>query len=357
MKFTSRVFTIRNLIIYHIIKYHLFIHVLEISIKGLMMRILKELDELKKLTTNAHGLVSFETLDTISYKNQKWPIYAISIGSKDPKAPTLALFGGVHGLEKIGSQVIIAFLKTIIGQLRWDQNLRDLLKNNRIISIPIINPVGMAYHKRSNGNGVDLMRNSPIELQDGAKAIPLASGHRISNKLPWYRGKEGADLEKEILIVIEYAKKNIFPSLFCISIDFHSGIGLKDRLWYPFANTPKSFPRQNNVDNLVNLFNETIPYHIYKIEPQSQAYSIAGDLWDYLFSLHTRDKKFQNNIFIPWTLEMGSWIWVKKNPIQIFSKKGIYNPIKQHRFNRAMRRHFLMIEFFFKAIRNPEAWK
>ncbi len=320
------------------------------------MKYLKELKDIENIVANSHELVSFQQLGSIAYKNQSWPLYGIVIGNPDPEVPTLGLFGGVHGLEKIGSHVVISYLKSIINQLDWDADLRHGLSKSRIVSIPIINPVGMAYLSRANGNGVDLMRNCPVEMEENVKTVSIASGHRISNKLPWYRGKAGEEVEEEIAIVKEFAERYIFSSKYTLSIDFHSGFGIKDRLWYPYAKKTGGFPRQNQVDNLTSLFNETIPHHIYKIEPQSASYNIAGDLWDYLFDLQYSDEKFKNNIYIPWTLEMGSWIWVKKNPFQLFSKEGIFNPVKEHRFNRAMRRHFLLIDFFFKAIKNPKSW-
>ena len=43
--------------------------------------------------------------------------------------------------------------------------------------MPLVNPVGMYKGYRSNGNGVDLMRNSPIESKE--KVYPFVGGHRI----------------------------------------------------------------------------------------------------------------------------------------------------------------------------------
>ena len=76
----------------------------------------------------------------------------------DPLSPCLTLVGGVHGLERIGSMVVISTLQTIIELLSWDQTLKDRLKHSRLLFVPILNPVGMFRRSRSNGNDVDLMR-------------------------------------------------------------------------------------------------------------------------------------------------------------------------------------------------------
>ena len=69
-------------------------------------------------------------------------------------------------------------------------------------------------------------------------------------------------------------------------------------------------------------------HHRYVIEPQSRQYLAHGDLWDHLY---LRSRERPERVFLPLTLEMGSWIWVKKNPRQLFSRQGIFNPLVQHR--------------------------
>jgi hypothetical protein len=84
------------------------------------------------------------------------------------------------------------------------------------------------------------------------------------------------------------------------------------------------------------------------------AYTTHGDLWDYLLEKHFENNL--SNLYIPWTLELGSWMWVKKNPLQIFSLMGLFNPVKQHRFNRIMRRHLLLLDFLKQMVRNSRSW-
>lgn len=312
----------------------------------------KELETVQSLAKVKDDLIRTNVLDVVHYKNKEFPIISFSIGTQNKTAPVLGLFGGVHGLEKIGTHVVLSYLSSLFYQLKWDKDLRELFSKFRIVSIPLINPAGMAHFKRSNPRGVDLMRNAPI-IKDVENTIPLVSGHTISSKLPWFRGTPG-EMEKESHALVDFVQKEIFPSKVALSVDFHSGFGLVDRLWYPYGYTNNPSIMQPQIDSLINLFKNTIPYHVYQIEPQSASYGIYGDLWDYLFDEYLKHNP--NGVYIPWTLEMGSWNWVKKNPLQLFNIEGLFNPMKDHRYNRTMRRHFLLIDFLAKASRNVVNW-
>lgn len=317
---------------------------------------MKELNKIKALMEVKDDLVHWEELTRVEGPGYSYPIHACRVGSDDPEAPTLALFGGVHGLEKIGTQVIINYLNTLFKKMKWNKDIRGLLNHSRIVSIPLINPAGMASFKRSNPNGIDLMRNAPIDSEGTSNSF-LLSGQRISNKLPWYRGEKDAPMEVETQATYDYVQKYIFQSQQAISLDVHSGFGMRDRLWYPWGKSHDPFPNIRQLQNLKDLLDESLRYHIYIVEPQSASYTIQGDLWDYSYSEFLKANKGNDKLFIPLTLEMGSWIWVKKNPLQIFNIKGWFNPIKAHRYERTMRRHLLLIDFLFAAVRNGQAWK
>ena len=324
------------------------------------MTLYEKLPELKKcehLASITNTLWDFEILDSIDYQGESYPIYSFTLGSKNKSAPTLGLFGGVHGLEKIGTHVIIAFFNSILEQCEWDKDLQNMLSQCRIVSIPLVNPVGMAHNFRSNGEGVDLMRNAPVESEESSSPL-LLSGHRLSNKLPWFRGTPEIKMEKEATILCEYVEKQMFQASASIAVDFHSGFGMRDRFWYPFAKSKKPFPRIQEVRKIKSLLDRTLPHHIYKIEPQSKSYTTHGDLWDYLFLNfeQQKDEKKREGLFLPWTLEMGSWIWLKKNPAQGLSLEGFFNPVKEHRLDRTMRRHLPLIHFLLHLVRNKESW-
>jgi len=60
--------------------------------------------------------------------------------------------------------------------------------------------------------------------------------------------------------------------------------------------------------------------------------------------------------YLPLTLELGSWMWVKKNLWQVFSWEGMFNPVKRHRYARTMRRHNHLLEFLLKATYYHDSW-
>lgn len=316
------------------------------------------LKELESLVSHAleskDSLVRMNLLSEVNYQNKTYPIYSFVIGTEDARAPTLALIGGVHGLERIGALVVINYLRSIITQLKWDTQLRDQLRHFRIVFLPVVNPYGIEHFRRSNGNGVDLMRNAPVEGIKDAK-WKLYRGHFHDNTIPWFRGNPN-QMEAEARSLCYLIEKELFPSKCALSIDFHSGFGMVDRLWYPYAKTHDDFPYINQVKNINQLFLETHPYHIYRVEAQSNSYTTHGDLWDYLVDKYQQSSYSKDGMFIPWTLEMGSWNWLKKNPIQIFNRQGVFNPMVKHRFDRTMRRHFVLIQFFNQLIMNRSAW-
>lgn len=90
----------------------------------------------------------------------------------------------------------------------------------------MVNPVGIMLGTRSNGNGVDLMRNSPIKCS-GERT--LYSGHRLSPRLPWYQGSPEI-METEALALCDMVRRFVFPSKLAFVLDLHSGFGIHDRL-------------------------------------------------------------------------------------------------------------------------------
>lgn len=292
-----------------------------------------------------------QTYDQLKTDKKDYDLYSISIGSEDKSAPTLAMVGGVHGLERIGTQVLLNYLKTLKERISWDKDLQLQLKDRRIVCLPVVNPWGIENRHRANFNGVDLMRNAPVEAE---KATFLVGGHYISPKIPWYRGSKN-EMEKESRVLIRFLQEEVFPASVSIALDFHSGFGVKDQLWYPFAKSKEPFPFLEQFQNLSKLFEQVYPHHIYNIEPQAKHYTTHGDLWDYALELQ-QASPYQSQTFIPLTLELGSWSWAKKNPIQLFSILGLFHPIKPHRYSRVMRRHIALLDFLFKAIKNDHAW-
>ncbi len=314
---------------------------------------LPELDALERTIEVLSPHADIQTLAKINTRGKEFPLYSISLGSKDPKAPVLGLFAGVHGLERIGTRIVIAYLQTLAELMSWDETVSNLLKKSRLVLVPLINPGGMYLKARANPNGVDLMRNSPIEAESTSKWF-LAAGHRISPVLPWYRGEEKAAMELESKAVCDFVEKSIYPSRMALTVDFHSGFGKIDRFWFPYAKTKAPMPDISKVYALKNLLDRTYPNHVYCVEPQSKQYRTHGDLWDYLYDNHLKDRG--EKLFLPFTLELGSWLWVKKNPSQLFSLLGPFNPQQRHRYQRILRRHVTLIDFLWRAILSPRSW-
>lgn len=195
------------------------------------------------------------------------------------------------------------------------------------------------------------MRNAPVDAEAPAFAV---GGQRWSPRLPWYRGTPESGMEVESQALVSAVEKEIAQSSLAITVDIHSGFGFQDRLWFPYAKTQTPFPDLPLAYALKDLLDRTYPHHFYRVEPQAQSYTTHGDLWDYLYD--ERLKKTQGSPYLPLCLEMGSWLWVKKNPWQIFRAEGPFNPIKGHRQRRTLRRHNTLMEFLIRAVASPKAW-
>ncbi len=317
-------------------------------------KIYRRLPELKDLQDNIEklkGKARVDTLTEIPYKGFDFPIHSISIGSEDPEAPTLLVVGGVHGLERIGTQVINSVLSSTARSLSWDDHFVEQSKNHRTVFVPLLNPVGMYRMSRSNANNVDLMRNAPVESDEPKQ--PFYGGHRISARLPFYRGP-GGEMEQENQVLWKLVQKQVLPAKVSIALDIHSGFGTRDRIWFPYARTRKPFPHLPEMHALKDLFDHTYEHHVYTIEPQAQQYTTHGDVWDYFYD--EQRKSGSKNIFLPITLEMGSWLWIRKNPLQALNPLGIFNPITPHRVRRMLRRHKALVDFLRRAVSSPRGW-
>lgn len=279
------------------------------------------------------------------------PVYCATLGSADPAAPAVGFFGGVHGLERIGAQVVIAWLHSLVMRLQWDAALHRQLEDLRLVFMPLVNPGGMQRGTRANPAGVDLMRNAPVDARDAV--APLVGGQRISPGLPWYRGAPGAPMEAESAAVCELVARELLDRPFSLALDCHSGFGMRDRVWFPFAHRRSPIPHLAQLHALYEIFEGSNSHHPYIFEPQSRQYLAHGDLWDYLY---LRACERRQGVFLPLTLEMGSWLWVKKNPRQLLSRHGIFNPLIGHRQQRVLRRHLPLLEFTLRAASGWKRW-
>ncbi len=309
-----------------------------------------ELLQLERLIRTYPQHLTARTELRLPVNQQELPLYSISLGASDTATPTLLLTGGMHGIERIGSQVLIAWLQTLLERLNWDSRLQHQLSQIQLVLMPILNPVGMYLNQRSNGNGVDLNRNAPVNAED--KVPLLGGGHRLGPLLPWYRGKKNNPMEAENIAFEKLVRLQILTHPFALAVDLHSGFGMRDQLWFPFAYRKKPIHNIADFVALKMLWERSYPNHNYAFEPQSIHYLSHGDMWDY-FCLHARA---QGTRFVPLTLEMGSWAWIKKRPRQIFNLAGLFNPQMQHRHARVLRSHLLLLDFMLAAALNHQNW-
>lgn len=310
-----------------------------------------ELLELKRLLNKAEKLGTVRKEARVAHDRSFYPIYSVSFGSQSPTAPCLFITGGIHGLEKIGTSVANAFMLHTMERMHWDVSTQKDLEAMRIVFMPLLNPVGMHRNTRANGNGVDLMRNSPI-VAENESTLPLLAGQRISPRIPWYMGKDGLELEAQTLErVFERETKD---SELVIALDIHSGFGAVDRIWFPYAHTATPIENIGYLLRLKHMLDRNLPNHVYEFEPQAHQYTTHGDLWDYLYKKSLENDRA--NRFLPLCLEIGSWRWLKKNPRQLLSSMGLFNPILPHRISRALRTHIPLYDFLGKAVRSYETW-
>ena len=120
-----------------------------------------------------------------------------------------------------------------------------------------------------------------------------------------------------------------------------------------YASTRLPIAHLPEMHALAEILDQTQLHHPYVFEPQSSQYLTHGDLWDYLYQRACLEPAC---IHLPLTLEMGSWLWIKKNPRQMFSLKGIFNPLIAHRQHRVLRRHLSLLDFLSRAAASHSRW-
>lgn len=315
------------------------------------MQRLPHLDELERIIDTGGAHFDARIVCEVSCHGQRMPVHVVAMGNPGIDVPAVGFFGGFHGLERIGAEVVLAHLQNLASRLRWDSTLHTMLESVRLVFMPLVNPGGIWRGTRANLNGIDLMRNAPLE---SAERVPwLLGGHRISARLPWYRGEPGQPMEAENRAVCEVVAAELLSRPFSLSVDCHSGFGASDRIWFPFAHTREPIAHLAEMHALRDLLQETLCNNRYIFEPQSRQYLAHGDLWDHLYQ---RSHERPGRVFLPLTLEMGSWIWVKKNPRQLFTRHGIFNPLIEHRQQRVLRRHLPLLDFFARAACSYLRW-
>lgn len=312
---------------------------------------LPELIELERIVDLGGADVDARVICEVENEGLRFPVYAITLGNPSPDVPAVGFFGGVHGLERIGAEVVIAYLRSLVMRLAWDDTLHRQLDSLRLVFMPLVNPGGLWRGTRANPRGVDLMRNAPLEASE--RVAFLIGGHRLGVALPWYRGAANAPMEAESAALCRVVEQELLSRDFSIALDCHSGFGTRDRIWFPWAHSTRPMPHLPEIHALKEIFDRSHSHHRYLFEPQSRHYLTHGDLWDWLYRKACSDPSRR---FLPLTLEMGSWLWVRKNPRQLFSRHGLFNPLIGHRQQRVLRGHMAWLDFLVRAAGSHARW-
>ena len=311
-----------------------------------------QLEEIERLIDDAGTCVEARIVCRVEAGERGFPVHAIALGNPARDVPAVGFFGGVHGLERIGTDVLIAYLRSLVTRLAWDEVLQRQLENLRLVFMPLVNPGGLWLGTRANPNGVDLMRNAPL---DSSERVPWpVGGQRLSARLPWYRGRVGEAMQVEAQALAKVVGEELLGRDFAITLDCHSGFGMDDRIWFPYAHTVRPIEHLPELLVLKELFDGSNCHHRYVFEPQSRQYLAHGDLWD---ALYLGSAGHATRCFLPLTLEMGSWLWVRKNPRQLLSRQGIFNPLVDHRQQRVLRRHLAWFDFLTRAASSHQRWR
>lgn len=294
------------------------------------------------------------TLVTVRHGQCTLPVHALLLGPEDKTLPTLLFVAGAHGLERVGTQVVLSYLRSLKAALTWDTVLHQMLERMRLLFVPLLNPAGMALGLRSNGRGVDLMRNAPVLAEHQSRWFELYRGQRITPFLPWYQGKQGEGMELESRALCDFVEQEAFSSRCAIALDVHSGFLAGDRLWFPYARSRQPIAHTPELMALTHLLGRTHEGHVYTVEPQSINYTTHGDLWDHVYDRSRR--RLGASMLLPLTLELSSRPWYRKNPRQLVRRVGLFHPVKAHRLARVQRRHKTLFDFLTRAVMSHERW-
>ena len=102
-----------------------------------------ELVELERLIDECARFLDVRVVHRAQVADRSFPVYVIALGNADPAMPAVGFFGGVHGLERIGAEVVIAWLRSLVMRLGWDELLHRQLESVRLVFMPLVNPGGV----------------------------------------------------------------------------------------------------------------------------------------------------------------------------------------------------------------------
>ncbi|PIY26373.1 MAG: zinc carboxypeptidase, partial [Comamonadaceae bacterium CG_4_10_14_3_um_filter_60_75] len=121
------------------------VQIFNLQAKHLNARKLPELDALERIIELGAAWLDVHVACQVTMpKGGSYPVYVITLGNPSPEVPAVGYFGGVHGLERIGAEVVMAYLHSLVMRLQWDSTLHKQLESLRLVFMPIVNPGGLA---------------------------------------------------------------------------------------------------------------------------------------------------------------------------------------------------------------------
>jgi Zinc carboxypeptidase len=281
-----------------------------------------------RLVKKSDGLMRIRQLDysSPSKKGQRWPIYLLEVGKKSAfKKHAPLLVSGVHGLETIGIRIHLDILSRLI-DTKGRHYSPDLIAGKfGLYSIPIMNPAGVAGVTRSNARGIDLNRNSGVEAEG---ALPFFGGHKLTGALPYFRGHTK---ERETRALFHFLHEEFLRrrKKVHLALDIHSGYGSQNFFWWPYSFSKKVVFQEQAFLKIAARLRSSHP--LYRIEPMALSYQTHGDLWDAALIEFERTQQNKKSLFLPFTLEVGTWQEIRKSPRRLFNREAIFNPPRESR--------------------------
>ena len=203
------------------------------------------IDEVNQFIEDAHSInPSITEIEQVGTSVDGRPINALIISgysgtstgpsSLEPE-PRVRISGGIHGNEKITTEVLIRFIDYLLSEYtNGNTDIVSIINSRYIVMIPVLNTDGYVNWTRYNSNGVDLNRNFSRGWSDEG------SGHGIT-----------FFSEPESQAIRDYSQAIRFTS----SVTFHSGAVIVNM---PFDYTT------------------TLPVEVTLVQQMGYAYSRAG---------------------------------------------------------------------------------
>ena len=77
-----------------------------------------EYDGLKALLDEGARWFETRSVATVEVSHRKFELFVAGVGSSDPQAPAIGFFGGIHGLERIGTQLMLDYMRALLSPPR-----------------------------------------------------------------------------------------------------------------------------------------------------------------------------------------------------------------------------------------------